>query len=142
MIWNEINNEKELQDFTSICSDFHDCCLKELRYISGAYVDSDLSMYPINDQRKLYIFFQRQNKDFTNIEIEFSGLEKLSLCPNDEAYTCEILEASMFFENGKIYWGDSIWFKEQRDLYDGTWLCAKKVRWRIVDEYIGDKEIY
>ena len=26
--------------------------------------------------------------------------------------------------------------------YEGTWLCAEKVRWRNVDEYIGNKEIY
>ena len=57
----------------------------------------------------------------------------MNLAPNDETYTCEILEATMFFENGRIYWGDSIWFKEQREQYDGTWLCAEKVRWRNAD---------
>lgn len=141
-MWNKINTEQELDNFLELCGGFHDCCLKELRYISGAFVNQNLGMYPINDQRKLYIVFQRQYENLTTIEIEFSGLVKLHLCPNDESYTCEILDAPMFFEDGKIYWADSDWFKEQRERYEGTWLCAEKVRWRNVDEYIGNKEIY
>lgn len=142
MIWNEINTEQELNDFLESYGGFHDCCLKELRYISGAFVDKNLSMHPINNQRKLYILFQRQYENVTVIEMEFSGLVKLNLIPNHETCTCEILDISMFFENGKIYWGDSEWFKEQRELYEGTWLCAEKAKWRIADKYIGDKEIY
>lgn len=141
-MWNEINTEQELHDFLELYGGFHDSCLKELRYISGAFVNQNLGMHPINDQRKLYIVFQRQYEKFTVIEMEFSGLLKLNLCPNDESYTCEILDAPMFFEDGKIYWGDSDWFKEERERYEGTWLCAEKVRWRNADEYIGSKEIY
>jgi len=141
-MWNKINTERELQDFLELFGGFHDCCLKELRYISGAFVNRNLEMHPINDQRKLYVVFQRQCEDLAVIEMEFTGLVKLNLCPNDESYTCEILDASMFFEDGKIYWGDSDWFKEQREGYEGTWLCAENVSWRIADEYIGNKEIY
>lgn len=132
MIWNEINNEQELNNFLELYGGFHDCCLKELRYVSGAYVNSNLGMHPVNDQRKLYVVFQRQHKAVTTIELEFSGLIRLNLVPNDESYTCEILDASMFFENGNIFWGDSNWFEEQRDQYDGTWLCAQQLKWRVI----------
>ena len=142
MRWNEINTEKELNDFLYIYSGFHDSCLKELRYVSGAFVNEKLAMHPINDQRKLYVIFQQQAQNPTVIEMEFSRLIKLHLTPNNERYTCEIFGASMFFEDGKIYWGDSDWFEEEREAYKGTWLCAEKVRWRIADEYIGDAEIY
>ena len=56
-MWNKINTEQELDNFLELCGGFHDCCLKELRYISGAFVNQNLGMYPINDQRKLYILY-------------------------------------------------------------------------------------
>ncbi|MBE7030715.1 MAG: hypothetical protein E7409_04715 [Ruminococcaceae bacterium] len=133
MMWNEINTEQELNEFLELYGNFHDSCLKELRYISGAFVNKNLGMHPINDKRKLYVVFQRQCEKNPTIEIEFSGLLKLNLLPNDETYTCEILDVAMFFENGEFYWGDSIWFKEEREQYDGTWICAKRVRWRIAE---------
>ena len=37
------------------------------------------------------------------------------------------------FENGKIYWGDSSDFARQRENYQGTWLCADRVKWRMID---------
>ena len=32
---------------------FHDSCLKELKYISGAYVNEKLSMIPVNKQKNI-----------------------------------------------------------------------------------------
>lgn len=141
-VWNEIIIDKDLTDFLELYDGFHDCCLKELRYISGAFVGKDLSMNPVNTKRKLSILFQRQSEDKPVVELEFSCLESLNLKPVNQTSTCEILDVSMFFENEKLYWSDSDLFKTQRKQYEGTWLCAKKARWRFVDEYLGDKEIY
>lgn len=141
-IWNEIITDNDLTEFLELYGGFHDCCLKELRYISGAFVNKDLSMKPINTQRKLLVLLQRQSEDNPVVELEFSCLESLNLKPVNQTYTCEILDVSMFFENGKIYWGDSDLFETQREQYEGTWLCAGKARWRFVDKYIGDQEIY
>jgi len=134
MQWNEIKSEQDLQSFLELFGNFHDSCLKEMRYISGAYVGEDLAMNPINNQRKLYVVLQRQYRDMTTVEIEFSGLVKLNLAPCDEGYTCEILDAAMFFEDGLVYWADSENFTKQRTEYDGTWLCAKKAAWRVVEQ--------
>lgn len=142
MNWNDISNEKDLENFLNIYGEFHDCCLKELKYVSGAFVNSDLSMHAINDKRDLYIIFQRQSLENACVELKFSELISLNLCPNDELYTCEILDASFFFEKGNIYWADSNWFKFKRNSYSGTWLCAKRVKWRILDNSIGEKTIY
>lgn len=141
-IWNEIVSQQDLTKFLELYDGFHDCCLKELRYVSGAFVRQDFAMHPINDQRKLYVMFQRQNEKNSVVELEFSSLESLSLKPVNQTYTCEIFDASMYFENGKIYWADSSEFSKQKKVYDGTWICAEKVRWRFVDEYIGDNVIY
>ena len=135
-MWIEIKNENDLKIFLNAYGGFHDCCLKELRYISGAFVNQNLEMHATNDLRKLSMVFQRQSQYATVIELEFIGLEKLNLCPSTEEYTCEILDVEMFYEENKIYWGDSEWFKIKRENYEGTWLCAQKARWRTLDKEI------
>ena len=66
-MWNEIANEKDLNSFMDTMHGFHDSCLKELKYISGAYVNEELRMFPINKQRKLSVIIQRQLQAFENI---------------------------------------------------------------------------
>ena len=61
-MWNEIANEKDLNSFMDTVCGSHDSCLKELKYISGAYVNEELSMLPINNQRALSMIIQRQFK--------------------------------------------------------------------------------
>lgn len=140
--WIDIHNEADLNQLLETYGGFHDSCLKELRYVSGAYVRDNLWMHPFNDQRKLYLLMQRQSESNSVLELEFSGLMKMNLQPDDENYTCEILDVSMFWEDGKIYWGDSSWFQTEREKYDGTWLCAKQVRWRILENGLGNRELY
>ncbi len=140
--WSDIHTEADLNKFLETYGGFHDCCLKELRYVSGAYVQENLWMHPVNDQRKLYLLLQRQSESNSVLELEFSGLMKMNLQPNDENYTCEILDVSMFWEDGEIYWGDSNWFQTEREQYEGTWLCAKQVRWRILENALGNRELY
>lgn len=40
-MWNEITTEKELNNFLDVMCYFHDSCLKEIKYISGAYVNEN-----------------------------------------------------------------------------------------------------
>lgn len=142
-MWNEIANEKDLGNFMNMIYEFHDSCLKELKYISGAYVNEKLSMFPVNKQRILSMIIQRQFENLSVIEMQFIGLKYLNLFPNDENYTCEILDATMIFKEDCIYWCDcgGLSLKEIES-YTGTTICASKVRWRVVNEYIGPNEIY
>lgn len=142
-MWNEINNDKDLNSFMYMHYGFHDSCIKELKYISGAYVYENLSMHPINDLRNLKIIIQRQFNNPSVIEMEFLGLKYLKMFPNDENYTCEIFDATMILKEGCIIWCDCGDLSEaDLDEYTGTIVCASKVRWRAADEYIGSKEIY
>ena len=36
--WNEITDENSLKEFMERVSFFHDSCIKEMHYLSGAYV--------------------------------------------------------------------------------------------------------
>ena len=142
-MWNEIANEKDLNSFMDTVCGFHDSCLKELKYISGAYVNEELSMLPINNQRVLSMFIQRQFKNPSVVEMQFVGLKYLKLFPNDENYTCEILDATMILKEDCIYWCDCGGLSvKDIESYAGTAICASKLRWRAADEYIGPNEIY
>ena len=131
--WNEILSEQALTEFAALTGHFHDGCVKELRYISGAYVDANLNMYPLNDRRVLRMIVQCQSKEHPVIELEFAGLKSLSLSPVGTDYTCEISKAVMRMEDGCFCWSD-----------DGdTTVRAEKLRWRLLGkDCLGDKEIY
>lgn len=142
-MWNEIVNENDLKNFMDIHFGFHDSCLKEFKYISGAYANEDLSMHPINDQRILKIIIQRQFEKHSAIELEFMGLKYLKIYPCDEKYTCEILDVTMILKEDCIYWCDCGGLTEfDLDNYKGTIICASKVRWRPLENCMGNKEFY
>ena len=49
-MWNEIRSEQDIRDFMDKVYALHDSCIKEMHYVSGASVDADLRMYPLNDE--------------------------------------------------------------------------------------------
>lgn len=44
--WNEITDENSLKEFMERVSFFHDSCIKEMHYLSGAYVNENLDIKP------------------------------------------------------------------------------------------------
>ena len=142
-MWIEINSTDDLIQFLDEVGGFHDSCIKEICYSSGAYVKENLSMHPINDHRSLRIVVQRQYEDNSMIEMEFLGLKGLKLFPNDEKYTCEILDVTMFMKDGDVYWCDCGGLSET-DLneYTGTWIHASKLRWRSIKGHMGAELFY
>ena len=140
-MWKTITTDEEMLKFMESVSYFHDSCIKEISYISGAYVDENLSMYPLNDRRVLRVIIQRQYKENSMIELEFQGLKYLKLFPVDESYSCEILDSTMIMKGGTVYWSDCGNVSES-DLedYASTSICASKVRWRSIENHIGKNE--
>ena len=135
IMWTELKTEEELSAFMRLVCCFHDSVLKELFYVSGAYVDEDLNMYPVNDKTCLHILIQRQDEAMPALELEFSGLRELRLYPTDPSYTCEILDAALFLRNGLICWCDCGDIgPDNFDDYRGTSICAKSIRWRPITE--------
>lgn len=142
-MWNELRTQQEIDEFMKKIHRFHDSCIKEMKYSSGAYVDTNLSMLPVNTKRTLTVLIQRQFDDISALELEFSGLEYIRMYPVNPDYTCEILDASFFVKDGLIYWCDSSDVKDDTiNNYKGTVICSKKVRWRNASELIGENEFY
>ncbi|MCL2631750.1 MAG: hypothetical protein FWD45_01475 [Coriobacteriia bacterium] len=142
-MWSELQSQNDIDDFMKSIYDFHDSVLKELKYLSGAYVGKDLGMLPVNNQRVLRVIIQRQFWDPCAIEMEFIGLKYLKLVPIAETHTCEILDATMLKKDGYIYWCDLGGLTaDDIEEHEGTLICAERVRWRPADEFIGPDEIY
>ena len=142
-MWKKIENSKDVQAFMEEMDYFQDACIKELKYVSGAYVAEDLSMNPLNDRRVVSVAVQRQWEENAMIEMEFSGLKYLRLCPVDESYTCEIQGATMCFHDGMLYWCDCDGVEpSELEHYQGTIFCAKEFRWRTVENHMGEAEFY
>ena len=142
-MWEIISTNDEILRFMERVCYFHDSCIKEISYISGAYVGDNLSMYPLNNRRVLRVVMQRQYENDSMIEMEFYGLKSLKLFPADESYTCEILDSTMIMKNGNIYWCDSgNLLESDLDDYTGTLICASKLRWRSIENHMGEKEFY
>ncbi|MBQ8975697.1 MAG: hypothetical protein IJ072_08275 [Oscillospiraceae bacterium] len=142
-MWNYINDALSIKAFMEKVDYFHDSCIKEMKYLSGAYVQEHFSMYPVNDKRLLCVVIQLQKRELPMIELVFEGLRYLKLFPADEEYTCEILDSAMFLKDDCIYWCDSGDICEENlNSYEGTLICAKKLKWRIVEGCMGEGEFY
>lgn len=114
-----------------------------MSYVSGAYVDVNLSMYPLNSLRVLRVLIQRQYEKDSMIELEFQGLKYVKFFPVDESYTCEILGSTMIMKDGTIYWCDCDNLSEaDLDEYTGTLICASKLRWRSIEGHLGESAFY
>jgi hypothetical protein len=137
-MWNEIITNKDINEFMSLFGYFHDSCIKEIRYVSGSFVNEDLSMNPINNKRMLDIIFQRQYQNPTAIVMRFIGLNALHLIPCNDNYTAEIDKASIFLKNGYIYWVDC----DEMENNNSTWVCADKIQWRIINKCIGGADAF
>lgn len=114
--------------------------------MSGAYVNEQLFMHADNDCRRLSVIIQRQFKDDSMdsmIEMEFEGLKYLKLFPVDDNYTCEILDSTMILKDDCIYWCDCGGLSEtDLDDYEGTMICASKLRWRPISNCMGSEEFF
>lgn len=142
-MWENIRTNNEISEFMEKVCYFHDSCIKEISYISGAYVDENLSMHPLNDRRILRVILQRQCKPHSMIEMEFHGLKYLKLFPVPENYTCEILGSTLILKDGNIYWCDCDDLPESDlDPYEGTLICASGLKWRSIENHMGKEEFY
>ena len=130
-MWQEIKTEMEMQAFMEKLHFFHDSCIKEIQYISGAYVNAEFGMHAVNDKRLLRVLVQRQCAELATLELEFGGLKYMNLIPLDETYSCELLAAALYFQDGYIYWCDKT-AEDAQDAgsFESILICAERLRWR------------
>lgn len=141
--WQTIECMQDMQEFMEVVGNFHDSCIKEIKYSSGAYVHEGYRMHAINDKRVLDMILQFQHHNVPALVLEFIGLKELCLRPNNDKYTSEILEASMFFYGGLIYWcDDAVESVSEISTFTGTVVCAQRCRWRIIPNCFGQDDFF
>ena len=145
-VWMPLNTEYDISSLMKRVGSFHDSCVKEMHYISGAYVDKKLSMYPVNSIRQLSILVQRQEENWPVIELQFEGVVYLTLWPQNENYTSEILDATLMIHNEHIIWSDHLinpdTLLQSNNGEEGIVVCAASARWRVLDKRLGEGIIY
>ncbi len=142
-MWNQVTDDAAIKKLIDTVCMFHDSCIKEMRYVSGAYVNEQRFIHPTNELRKLCIIIQRQTTSDSVIELEFSKLKYLKLCPPDDTYICEILDSTLIFHNGYFYWCDCGGLSiSDIATYEGTVVCAEALRWRTINEKLGNQDYF
>ncbi len=142
-MWKQISSQKEIDDLMEKLNFFHDSCIKELRYVGGGHVKDNLQMYPTNDKREVYVYFQQQCLDHAAIELCFERVQHLNLIPISEEYDCIIFEASFLKVENKFYWAEFADLDiSNLEKKHGTWIVAESVRYRGVEGGLGKGEKY
>ena len=141
-MWRTVRNDHDILQLMHAVGSFHDSCIKEMYYVSGAYVNDDLSMCPVNTRRELHVIFQRQADAMPMLELAFADLKVLRLAPNDPEYTCEILDASLFRKDGCIWWCDDAVSPSDAETYTGTLICAGQLRFRPLSGPMGAQPFF
>lgn len=141
-MWNKIETETDILDFMKNMDNLSDSCIKEIKYVSGGYVNEDLSMHAHNSKRYLYICFQRQYSSLSTIELMFQGVKKFNMVPRNEHQDCVIYDSSFIKNRDLFFWADY----EELDINHideyGTLVIAEQVYWRSINTGLGDKEVY
>ena len=127
--WTYVETQEEANILLENAYSFHDSVLKTLNYTSGAYVNSDRSMYPVADIRQVIMCFDSQWCD--TIEMVFEGVTAFNLRPARDNYTADISAASLIVKDASIFFFDDR-IQEWDENYEGTWITAYGLRWRFV----------
>jgi len=125
--WCYVETQDDAESLMREVYGFHDSVLKSLDYISGACVDENKSMFPLDSVRTLRMVIGSQWSD--TIELVFEGLVALNLRPSDDNYDCIIMCASIFLKDETAFWSNAEMEKED---WPPECTCAKaySLRWR------------
>ncbi|KAA0548490.1 hypothetical protein FZW96_07920 [Bacillus sp. BGMRC 2118] len=137
MEWNEIKNE-DIKDFLSMFGYFHDSCLKELMMWTEFSVDDNLAMaFGEGLDTKIRLLIQRQEKNPSAIELLFEGV-----CESHLDNYGFIYDANITFQDETFYWANHYDWKPNDADQDVTWIASKKIKWRDVSNWMGEKRRY
>ena len=138
--WTEIKTQKDIDLFMDLTGSLHDSCLKELKYLSGMYVDEESSMQAVNNKRQIHMILQSQWEPHT-IEIIFDKVSSMNLNPSDENYDGIIMGSHIAIEDGNFVWFDSDDFQSNyNELYNHqfiTYIKSENIKWKICNKHIG-----
>ncbi|MCL2678089.1 MAG: hypothetical protein FWE85_03445 [Clostridiales bacterium] len=145
--WHSIKSNSDINSLLEFYGGFHDSCIKEIRYTSGAWVDADMAMH-MGEQEdwQVDIVFQRQWEPIS-IELRFTGMRKMNIAGWQRNYYCDIYDCYLAFHNDLItcldeiliVWADNAGFESknfsERCIIEepgASFIIAKNLLWREI----------
>jgi hypothetical protein len=144
--WNDVKTQADIDYLLDIYGGFHDSCLIELRYVSGADVNEKLSMTLGKSlDSKLFVTFKRQWKP-VKIELLFEGMRKMHIAGWRKDYFCDIHDCYLALHNDLIkgvddnlfVWADNASFNPkgnyERNILaepSTTYIISEKLKWQL-----------
>ncbi len=148
-IWNDVKNQSDIEYLKEIYGEFHDACIAELRYVSGAHVNENLSIcFGESLDRKLFVVFNRQWKP-TKIELLFEGMRQMNIAGWQNNYFCDIYHCYLALhkdlvkgrDDNLIVWADNSGFNpkenDERHILSEpltTYIISEKLKWRLLKD--------
>ena len=130
--WHYVEKPHDIDFLFDETVGFHDSVLKDLNYVSGAYVNDENQMHAVDSVRTVTMRFDSQWS--RSIEMVFEGVVKLNLQPSADIMASFLYDASMFIQDETIFFFDSQIDSIDRS-YDGTWIESYGLRWRFLSEH-------
>ena len=127
--WHYIETQQDIDFILEQTRSFHDSVLKELNYISGAYVDETNSMHCSDSERRVIIHFDSQW--CRPVEMIFEGVTALNLRPASDNQSSDIYGATLSLQDASVFFCDDT-INDADEFYAGTWIKAYNLRWRFV----------
>ena len=136
MLFNNISDKSSIDYLMHMFNGFHDSCIKEIRYVSGTYVDRNRAINPFDSIKTAAVIFQSQSAAIRTIEMKFEKVHRLILCPKGEDEDAIIYGASIKKYNGLLYWS-SIDDAELTELESNefTWISSEKISWTVLNDF-------
>jgi len=147
--WYDVNNKSDINYLMEIYGGFHDTCITELCYISGADVNENLSMgFGESLDRKLSVIFKRQWKP-VKVELLFEGMRQMNIAGWQNNYFCDLFDCYLELHNdlikgrddNLIVWADNSGFNPKK-LYERnilsepliSYIISEKLKWRLLED--------
>ena len=126
--WTQVLDQAGADELLRLFNQFQDSILRECKYCSGTYVDSELYLH-LGRQPFLRCLFQRQWTDPISVELVFGELRALRLTPDPDN---PIELARLQVESERIIWSEG-----SENLVE-----SRVMHWRVVDDWVGLRERY
>lgn len=121
-LWTMIHNQEDADALLQTYGGFHDSCLVESYYRSGAFVDEDSAMhFGSEKERELHLIFHSQWKS-RPLDLCFTGVRTHRIAGWSDLYDCCFLDGYLKFhtdlipgrDDPLIVWADGDGFSPHR----------------------------
>jgi len=127
--WHYVETQQDIDFILEQTSSFHDSAIKELNYVSGAYVDGKNFLHCTDSERRVIMHVDSQL--CRPVEMIFEGVTALNLRPASDNQSSSIYGVTLSLQDASVFFCDGA-ISGAEELYAGTWIKAYSLRWRFV----------